>query len=327
MRILFCSTTYGLFRDRLGALAQALLDEGHRILTLYHVPTDDVSKPLVNSVCCNWPSFDMKLIRKFSPSLVLIWNGHFPHMYAATCWLRSKYRVGIMEMGWYPQKCNSYLADNLAQISSISEQPYAAGVASTSKNQEILNKARSSYEVTLPSDITLPERFVFVPMQLEQDTQITMTSHTFKNMDAVLGYVKMKIPELPIVFTKHPLRTEAAHGEGICDLIDMTGKSSSLSLALKSDVVIGVNSTLLAETVLFGKETIALGEHVAKKEIFRPILGKGTLWKPTDAGNLADRYDYRALVLLYNQWNYQNPPGWLIDKINKLDLTPRIPQK
>lgn len=311
MRFAFLTTSCDLFIERMKPLAGALSSHGHSVRVFGFLnEAKEVGYPLNMR---DWTTFEVQPIIDHNPDLIIVWNGHFPGMNAVVHYLRVKYPVAVMELGWFTQKTRCYLSDDLAQISKIREVPFSDGVASFSHNKKLLEEARGLYDTTIPKSISLPEKFIFVPRQLEQDTQILITSNIFKTMGSLLGYVRHTNPGMAIVVTNHPVDK---HKQNPDFVIDMTDKASSLALALKAEKVIGINSTVLAETMLFGKPTSSLGAHVAAKELF-VSTDKMSDWP--------ERYNYRSLVLIYNQWDYKNPPGWLIDKINNLDLTPRIP--
>lgn len=331
MRILFCLTTYDLFKSRFLPLAEALKSAGHEVKVVVHIEegTEDLDNRFGTYVC-DWPGFRLRRILDFNPELIFVWNGRFPHMYAAVVRLKERYNVKIIENGWYPQNTNSYMANDLAQISGIAKVPYEKGVCESARNQALLDNARSAYNTTLPESFTAPTPYIFTPMQLEHDTQIVYTSLMFKTMDSLITYVRFLFPDRKIVVTNHPL---APGIQRHSDAVDLSGRCPSLPLAVRADAVIGINSTVLAESMLFNIPTLALGDHVAEQAIGPLCVGTADdgfdllFSKEFFEANLRPRYEYRALVLLNNQWDYRNPPGWVIDKINRLDFTPRIPQK
>ena len=321
MKILFCLSVYEIFEDRCFPLTVALKDRGHDVRCVINY--GNVSGPTYTAIS-RWANFEMGPIIDFNPDLIILWNAHFDFMYAACKWLRKRYRVAVMEMGWFNRKTHSYLLDDLAQISPLADLPYVAGVATQPKNQEALEGLRACYDTSL-ADVCLPQNYVFVPMQLDHDTQITYTSSFIKTMDSLVGYIKHVLPKVPIVVRNHPLSLVIPRDP---DVLNLTEQSPSLPLAMSATLTVGVNSTLLAEILLFRRPVVALGKHAAE----RAFLGSSTILQTYlslrdgyQAPNWDDHCDYRSLLLMQNQWSTTEIPGWLIDKIEALDFSPRIP--
>lgn len=324
MRILFCMTTYELFSGRCSSLAGMLIEDKHTLRVVVHGGKPDGR---FDTHVCDWPNFEMNAITEFNPDLIIVWNGKFTYIHGAVHWLRARYNVKVMELGWYTQKTSSYLLDELAQISPLAKVPYIPGVCSSEGNQRLLEEARRQYELSCQP---ASENYIFVPMQLENDTQIVDTSDMFRTMTSLLGYVRMLFRDREIVVRNHPYDMKTERPSFVKN---MTEHSSSLPLAVRAFAVVGINSTVLAESMLFGKFTLAMGHHVADPAIGNAFVEKaiGNL-SSANLPDIAERslkphYEFRSLLLLNNQWDYKNPPGWVIDKIRRLDFSPRIPQK
>lgn len=319
MKILFCLPVYKIFADRCSVLAEELSKEGHEVCCIIQEGnTDRVGR--VDIVQSNWANFEFDEIHRFNPNLIITWNGYFNYFYAATSYLKKRYRVVIMEMGWFRRDRCSYLLDDLAQVSDLSRIPTLRAI---SLDTSSLDDIRSDYIFKTLDGVTLPEEYIFFPMQLEHDTQIIYTSDVFKTMDSAIGYIKRSIPHVPVVIRNHPL--EESFVRPSC-VIDMTKSLDSMSLAFYSSIVIGINSTVLAECLLFHKPIIALGSHVAGNAF---LSSKDIPWSYKIAtSGVSDRYkkgcDFKALTLLKNQWDTTNPPGWIIDNILRMDFSPRL---
>jgi len=311
MRIAFLTTNSTVFNGRMKPLADALAARGHEIAVYAFLKDDACLVKGHHCVWTDWHHFEILPIIHFNPDLIIYWNGRFPGMMAVTSWLKDRYSCAAMELGWYPQKSFGCLLSDIPQLSGLGLTSYKKGVASQEHHQKALAETRSRYHTHTQPRVELPDNFVFVPLQLEQDTQILSGSPRFKTMESLLGYVRYKFPSNPIVVTNHPKDKDRALPNFV---INMTHQSETLPLALKSTVVVGINSTVLSETMLFNKHTISLGLSVAGDTLSEERLEVDP-----------DEYGYRALVLIYNQWDYTNPPEWIIQKVEEKDFRPRLP--
>jgi hypothetical protein len=234
-----------------------------------------------------------------------------------------------MEMGWFDRGTHSYLLEDLSQHSRICAIRARQWPIKARRNLDLLDETRFKYDTTLPDSLQLPENYIFIPMQLEHDTQILYCSDSFKSMDSVIGFVKNEVPGAPVVVRNHPLEEGIVRPSYVTDL---TSVCSSLPLALNAVLVCGINSTLLAEAMLFHKPVVNLGKHVAESCYFSASL-MPLVYKGITEGRAAifcdqefkDKCDFWSLVLLKTQWDTKNPPGWVIDKIEKKDFSPVIP--
>ncbi len=120
-------------------------------------------------------------------------------------------------------------------------------------------------------NITLPAQFVFLPLQVHDDSQILLYSPHFPDMPSVVrfcvsgiaGYNRLRGAELKLVVKEHP----SDHGR--IDYSDMyreypdvvfTKLANTQDLIAKSDAVITVNSTVGIEAMLQLKPIITLGD-------------------------------------------------------------------
>jgi hypothetical protein len=326
MKILFCMTVYTIFAERCKALAHLLKDNGHEVSVVAGGIDDEARKdPAFTTVICLWPLFDHVYIDEFKPDIIIMWNGKFANVHAAACVLKSKYFVVYMEMGWLPQKNFSYISTDLAQSTTIPDIPYVPGVAEN--YVEVLKDLRSSYipPVHIPG---LPKSFVYVPLQVEVDTQILYTSPVFKSMHSLLGFVRSIVPpDIPVVTTNHPCNKSDTKLPDF--VLDFTGKGKSIDVAVKANLIIGINSTLLVECLMYYKPVIALGKSVAKDAFVTADTTEDlvALIEGERPPGFRDRCDYRLLTVMQNQFDHFNPPAWIVEQIENRDFTPRtLPQ-
>lgn len=116
------------------------------------------------------------------------------------------------------------------------------------------------------SKIVLPENFIFVPFQVDYDTQIITNSNWIKNMRMLFDLIEdvAKQSDKYFVLKEHP-----SSGINYPDLHKRVDKINNISFANsyatqdlieKSDAVITINSTVGVESLLFHKKVIVLGD-------------------------------------------------------------------
>ncbi|WP_105103982.1 hypothetical protein [Microbulbifer pacificus] len=208
--------------------------------------------------------FHEKILKKFRPDTIVIWNGLMDYQKSFISLVKSfnpTQQFLFLESGWFPQK-NTYYSDpqGVNAASSISRAtPPPLDPAQTSEIKKWKTLYRQSYGVPKSRD----NGYYFVPLQLETDTNITLFS-PFKGMKALLQWVIDNTdPVRPIVVRPHPL-SDTNHEEfnRLNDRIHVDGNTPLQKLIAESHAVIGINSTVLLESLIFEKPTIALGQGI-----------------------------------------------------------------
>ncbi len=113
---------------------------------------------------------------------------------------------------------------------------------------------------------SLPEKFVFVPFQVETDSQIITNSPWIKSMEQFYELLcrvvdKVGDPELRIVIKEHPseiTRHDALHHRH--PHILFANQCNTKTLIEKSDAVLTINSTVGLESLLLGKPVMVMGK-------------------------------------------------------------------
>ena len=167
----------------------------------------------------------------------------------------------------------------------------------------------------------LPERFIFVPFQVNTDSQITIHSPWIRNMIHLFNEVSaaqtlIKDKEINFVFKEHP-----SDSQGYRNLHERVRQEDHLMFAHdfrtqelieKSETVITINSTVGFEALLLGKKVIVLGDAFysfegltksanSEKELVSALDEVGS-WQP-DAR-------LRENFLRYIQFDYAIPESW-----------------
>jgi hypothetical protein len=304
-------------------LLLGLLDRKHDVKVFTtHLPPSNADNSYLDGFDITyvpWSWFEFKELLAYNPELIITWNGFAPWTYAAMNWLKHTlgYRTLHLERGWLPQKGNFYIAENLAAHSHfIMDMPKRVRI-----DKKGIEKLRALYK-PVQTDSGLPERFVFVPAQLDEDTSITISSTQFKNCDSFLGALRYFLPDIPIVVKNHPKFTEKSRSS----LITLyEGPMTSMELAAQSTVVAGITSTVLTEALIYNKPVASFGYNVGMYSHMNPSHGiartsdifeqikdiylNSTEFKPPRAR------EEMLSWLLSKQWPGDSVPKWVIDYI------------
>lgn len=170
-------------------------------------------------------------------------------------------QFSFLESGWFPQK-NTYYSDPQGVNAASSISRVTPAPLSSSQTSEI-KKWKAEYRQSYGAPKSCDNGYYFVPLQLETDTNITLFS-PFKSMKALLQWVIDNTdPARPIVVRPHPLSDiDYEEFNRINDRIHVDGNTPLQKLIAESHAVIGINSTVLLESLIFEKPTIALGQGI-----------------------------------------------------------------
>jgi capsular polysaccharide export protein len=112
----------------------------------------------------------------------------------------------------------------------------------------------------------LPQNYIFVPFQVDYDTQIITHSHWIKNMRMLFDVIKSvaKDSEYHFIFKEHPssgIEYSDLHKKA-ASIPNMSFRNtySTQELIEKSQAVITINSTVGIESLLFHKKVIVLAD-------------------------------------------------------------------
>lgn len=200
-------------------------------------------------------------------SKMLIWNGgKFRQLIALEAAKIQKIKVYFFENGLLP---NTIVFDekginyhNSVPREKAFYETYASDVALPTALVPRVGKDRAIFK---GSKEALPNEYIFVPFQVDYDTQIISQSPWIKNMRMLFDIIEMVAEETGyyFVFKEHP-----SSGIEYADLHQRAQESTYLSfqnsystqeLIEKSSAVITVNSTVGIESLLFYKKVIVLG--------------------------------------------------------------------
>jgi hypothetical protein len=251
----------GLFKT----LANTLERMGHKTYIICHTKagavTDDYNKVYqLDTFDENNADAYLNAIR-FKPDYSFIWNGNLPSDQLTIKTLKARgIKIIYGELGFfnhYGKTCYFDLIGVNCRLSNISSELQAKDVEYT---ESIINKLQE--ENRKPQIHEKP--FIFVPLQVETDTQIVKYS-PFKTMDELMQYVSdiYQYDDRDILFKRHPL---VPANVGIYDKF-IEVKDDVHHYIPYADMVIGINSTVLIETLLYHSNVISLGAGVTSRNL------------------------------------------------------------
>ena len=163
---------------------------------------------------------------------------------------------------------------------------------------------------------TLPQKYIFIPFQVDYDTQILLFSPWIKSMEELFLLMKeiAEKLEINIVFKEHPSsKKEYPKLHKIANnskYIQFANAYPTQELIQKANTIITINSSVGIESLLFNKKVITLGEAFFNiEDIVKHANNKNELIHILE--NLEDWDINKNLIqnfLKYLYWDY------LIDK-------------
>ena len=117
-------------------------------------------------------------------------------------------------------------------------------------------------------EISLPDKFVFIPLQVRHDTQVLVNSRGIDSMEKLVRLcyyaVKNAAPDYKIVVKEHPQEV------GSASYLDLRKKYPDIiwikkygikRILNKTALIMTINSTIGMEALIYHKPVIVLGEH------------------------------------------------------------------
>ena len=250
-----------------------------------------------------------------NPDAVVIFNGaHYKHQAAISVAEQAQKKIIYLERGCFP---NTTMVDCVG----------VNAASSVSRDAEFYKGYRPNSGVCLPSTLLkrenhpkrvsqvesadTPERYIFVPFQVHDDTQVLIHSPWVSTMEKFYEVLEASLPSLDsnisIVIKEHPSDTVMYP-----DLyyknqrILFANGNDTQALIESSCAVITLNSTVGVESLLLGKSVITLGNAFYNIEgVATHVVDQMSL---NDAmQNLASLYRDESLIesfLFYLQENY-----------------------
>lgn len=209
-------------------------------------------------------SFYRKILQQFRPDNIVIWNGLMDYqstLIDMAKMINPKQQFLFLEAGWFPQKETYYFdPDGVNAASSLSRVTPSPLNEAQKKG---IRQWKEEYRHKHGNYKICDKGYYFIPLQLESDTNITLFS-PFKSMRALLEWVIDNTnPDLPIVARPHPLSSNNLEKiRNLSKRLHIDKENPLQKLIAESHAVIGINSTVLLESLIYEKPTIALGQGV-----------------------------------------------------------------
>lgn len=202
-----------------------------------------------------------------------LWNGCFvwggrikPDIRSADIISRFDVPIIYSELGWFPQRGTIYF-DHCGTNSAMSYKKPPA-LKGARKLQFSLIRERACRKIYGQSYFKMLKRNadfkrkVFVPLQDETDTNITIDS-PFETMDKMLQFLSENYPNHNFTTRIHPKATPPKINKYPNVEIQNPNLDPYNSLH-EFGVVAGINSTMITEAAFMGCETICFGNGIAK---------------------------------------------------------------
>lgn len=186
---------------------------------------------------------------------ILLWNGTLPVFDTLKAnFDASGIKYSFVECGFFPQTQHIYFdKQGINAQCSLNTEPLTWLPENV---DEVVSQQRALFFEDVPTYTQL-SNYIFVPLQLGDDSNIQLHSRFVNGMQEFVDYIETIYPTETIVFKAHPRDTNR-----------YTSKSSnsywstecSKSLVKGAKKVHGINSTVLFEAELYGVETDIEGD-------------------------------------------------------------------
>jgi hypothetical protein len=240
--------------------------------TKYFISTGFIKGRLVdNSLMSEKNSFKIESVQGVLSKLnainathVVVWNGDFNdnergRQRIFLNEIEKKFKVVYCEHGWLPQSGTFTIdLDGPNGSSSISKSDFLPSEINT----DVLKSKRTEYQ-SLVKQIPYSD-YIYVPLQINTDTQITEYSPHFKTMSSFINHVCRIFHDKRILVKVHPkdniknkeeYKRICAQYKNITLIDDML----NISYISKAKCVISINSTIVNEALLFNKPVMTYG--------------------------------------------------------------------
>lgn len=287
---------------------------------------------IVSSQCAQYS----KLFLKLKPKRIATWNGE-KAPYHTIVEVAKAHRIPVLffENGLLPNTTTLDFKGVNAKNSLPRASQFYREFAQTANipndvklYQRPLHKKRE-----IEPTINLPTRFLFIPLQVPNDSQIIVNSPWIRSMEHLFTTVIQSWQESPmrkhhLVFKAHPSwPCNFSHLSSSHDRVLFANNNDTQELIEKASAVITINSTVGIESLLLGKPVVTLGNacyniedlvlHASSSKELDKIFDLLPLWEPDES--------VRQGFIAYLKHIYCVPQRWSVaDKLHFMALDKRL---
>lgn len=190
--------------------------------------------------------------------MVIIWNSLEP----CTYWIKDiciqlNKKYLFLEYGFIPQKGNYHLdSEGIIKQSSLNRSLDWLTNEMANESEEYIAEFLDQKKWR-----DRGSEYILCPLQLPWDCSIYLCSK-YKTMDEFIKDVINLYPEEKIIVTPHPMlrKNDVLKNTEVLSKVTLDIKNCTMHMAQKAKAVVGINSTVLYESLALGKKTIALGD-------------------------------------------------------------------
>jgi len=203
-------------------------------------------------------------VEDFSPQLSIVWSGNFYYQKGTISALNrlKNNKIFFMEVAWFTQQHFIYFDDAGVNYKSNLRKKILPKISESQKlalDTWLQNYKTNKFSL---SRKTSQIKKIFVPLQVDTDTSIQQGS-PFKSMSSFIEFLEQWLPaNIEVVFKSHP---KANYNYLLCSKrknFTFLYEGKVEDYLPESDLVIGLNSTVLLESRIYTKRVISFASGV-----------------------------------------------------------------
>lgn len=206
----------------------------------------------------------LSLLKAKGVTHVLVWNGSFDckskgYQIKTIDKLKSLFEFRFIEHGWLSQ-ADHLSIDSIGACgysSLVNVKDYSCTTSVVDKRNEYISKVKEFYV----------NDYIYVPLQLNDDTQIKLHSPHFDNMKQFVQHVITLFPNNRILVKAHPKDTAERKNiyRRICrkySNVIFKDDTENITYCYHCKCVVSINSTVVNEALLFDKPVMTYGRGI-----------------------------------------------------------------
>lgn len=207
------------------------------------------------------------LLERERPAVIALWNNRKTRQILMAALAKRRHiRPVYFENGLLPDTTtldwSGVNYDNSLPRDGEFYRRYGGDVSSLPS--KLVSRESEMGKAALAEGCTLPEKFIFVPFQVDYDSQIISHSPWIRNMEHLVRVI-VKAAEgasFSVVFKEHPsseVSYEALRRESESSVVRFASDCPTQELIERALAVVTINSTVGLESLLLGKNIVVLG--------------------------------------------------------------------